>query len=82
MNKHFEDSAYYLKRAATHAKLGVTEQFRSVEGRVRRRLGREPEPEPGRVESIVADVRSAERRAERGARDSLAGARQRLGGLR
>ncbi len=82
MSKHFEDSAYYLKRAARHAKLGVAEHARSIEGRVRRRLGREREPEPGRVESIVTEVRSAERRAERGARESLDGARQRLGGLR
>jgi len=50
MNKHFHDSLYYLRRAAEHAQLGVMEQTDEVSDRVRSLLGRERDPEPGRID--------------------------------
>ena len=55
MNKHFSDARYYLGRAASHLRLGLSEELAPVARRVRERLGYEadeaPEPETraGRV---------------------------------
>jgi hypothetical protein len=57
MNRHFEDTRYYLERAVTTAKKGVTAELAPVEKRVRELTGREAEPEPSRLESLVADAR-------------------------
>ena len=48
MNKHFSDARYYLGRAATHLKIGLSEELRPVARRVRAKLGDEVEeaPEP------------------------------------
>ena len=35
MNKHFEDTQYYLKRAGETAKKGIAEELEPVEERVR-----------------------------------------------
>ncbi len=80
MNKHFEDAVYYQKRAAEHAKLGVEESLAPAAARVRRLLGREPEadPEPSRIEGVRERVRTVERRAEGGARETLGTARRRF----
>jgi hypothetical protein len=62
MNRHFEDTAYYLKRAGETATAGVRETIAPVERRVRALTGREREPEPTTVETIkarVAGVREA-----------------------
>lgn len=82
MNKHFEDARYYLKRAVEHAKLGVRETVESVERSVRVRTGREENPEPGRVETVLAGVRELEEKAEGNARDRIARARGTLAGNR
>ncbi|QLH79716.1 hypothetical protein HZS55_21545 [Halosimplex rubrum] len=70
MNRHFQDTLYYLKRAGETARKGVSEELAPVEKRVRGLTGREREPEPGRVEAVrervageanaaVGDVREA-----------------------
>ena len=84
MNKHFHDSAYYLQRAGEHAKLGVVETFDPVLERVRSLLGRdsEPEPEPGRVETVLVNVREVETRAKDEARVVAGGARAKFGQYR
>lgn len=80
MNKHFRDAWYYLRRSGTHLSLGVREELRPAERRVRELTGREtePEPEPTTKEKVRRNVRDAERRAERRARDALDDARDRI----
>ena len=74
MNKHFDDSRYYLARALEHAKLGLAETLEPHATRVRRLSGREPEPEPEltRLEAVRESVGGR-------ARETLGDARQRLG---
>ena len=78
MNHHFHTAAYYLRRAAEHTKLGVLETTEPVRDRVRSALGREPEPEPGTVESLVDEVTEFGTRAEDQGREVIASARQRF----
>ncbi|MFC6767044.1 DUF7553 family protein [Natrinema soli] len=78
MNKHFHDSLYYLRRAAEHARLGVTEQTDWVTDRVRSSLGRERVPEPGRLDRVREDVTALERRAETRVFAALDSARDRV----
>ncbi|MFC7140111.1 hypothetical protein ACFQMA_09730 [Halosimplex aquaticum] len=56
MNRHFEDTLYYLKRAVETAKKGVTEEVAPAEEKVRELTGREKEPEPGRIEAVRTKV--------------------------
>ncbi|PGF18424.1 hypothetical protein CP556_18470 [Natrinema sp. CBA1119] len=79
MNKHFHDSLYYLRRAAEHARLGVMEQMDGVTDRVRSLLGRERDPEPGRIDRVREDVTDLERRAETRVFAALDSARDRVG---
>ncbi|MFD1562205.1 hypothetical protein ACFR99_01300 [Haloarchaeobius amylolyticus] len=74
MNKHLHDSLYYLRRAATHARLGAAEYRARLTNWVRTRLGREPDHEPSRVDR----VRELEHRAERRARKTVRDARDRV----
>ncbi|ELY48127.1 DUF7553 family protein [Natronorubrum sulfidifaciens] len=62
MNNHFHDSLYYLTRAAEHAKQGLLETLEPYTAAVRRRLGREPAPEPTRFDTVRTGVSSGERR--------------------
>ncbi|WP_255167194.1 DUF7553 family protein [Natrononativus amylolyticus] len=78
MSKHFDDAQYYLKRASEHAKLGVKETLEPIEAKLRELTGREKEPEPGRVESLIEEVKDAERKAEGDAREALGNAREKL----
>ena len=78
MNKHFEDTRYYLKRATETATQGVKEELEPIEERFREMTGREKEPEPGRVERIRADIEELQGRAEGEARDALVEARTKL----
>lgn len=78
MNKHYEDTMYYLKRAGDHAKLGVAETLEPVEAKARELTGREAEPEPGRLETLREQVRGLGRRVE----DGVGVAREKLGGYR
>ena len=78
MNKHFEDTRYYLKRATETATRGVKEELEPVEERFREMTGREKEPEPGRVERIRADIEELQGKAEGEAKEALAEARAKL----
>jgi len=76
MNKHFEDAAYYLKRAGETAKKGVSEELDPIEERLREVTGQEKEPEPGRLDSIKADLKDAQGRAEGEAKEAIGNARE------
>ncbi|WP_049920789.1 DUF7553 family protein [Halopiger djelfimassiliensis] len=82
MNKHFHDSLYYLTRAGEHAKLGIRTTLESVRERVRELTGREPEPEPNRLETLRAELTALEENAEGRARDAVKRARRTLGASR
>ena len=81
MNKHFEDTRYYLKRAAETAKRGVEEEVEPLQDRVQELIGEEeePEPEPTRVEQLRDDLDELQARAEGEAEEALNDARDRLG---
>lgn len=79
MNKHFEDSRYYLRRAARTAAKGLSEEIGSVEARLRELTGRETAPAPGRVEEIRAELGHLQGRAQGEAREAIGMARERLG---
>ena len=80
MNKHFDDSRYYLARAAEHAKLGLSETLEPALTRVRELVGRdqEPEPEPTRLEAVREELLDLERKAEAQAREAAESARTTL----
>jgi hypothetical protein len=78
MNKHFEDTRYYLKRAGETAKQGIVEELEPVQERVEAVTGGEAEPEPGRLEEIRADLKDIQERAEGEAEKAIADARDRL----
>ncbi len=82
MNKYFEDTRYYLKRAVETAGKGVKEELEPIEAKVRELTGREEEPEPGRFEAIRADLEELEKKAEGEAREAIADARERLNDYR
>ncbi|SEO67721.1 hypothetical protein SAMN04487948_104126 [Halogranum amylolyticum] len=74
MNRHFSDAWYYLKRAGSHLRSGVAEEFAPVGDRVRKATGREKEPEPKRMEKVQKELRRAEGRGK----DALKGAKGRI----
>ncbi|WP_440764552.1 DUF7553 family protein [Natronorubrum sp. DTA7] len=80
MNKHFDDSRYYLSRAGEHAKLGLSEAVEPYAARVRDLIGREsePEPEPSRLEAVRDGVVGLERNAAGQAREVVGSARATL----
>ena len=82
MNKHFEDTRYYLKRAGETAKKGVSEELAPVEERVRELAGSEDEPEPDRLEEIRDDLEEVQKRAEGEAKEAIRNAREKLQSLR
>jgi len=73
MNRHFEDTLYYLKRAGETAKKGVTEEVEPVETKVRELTGREreSEPEPGRIEAVRWRAVTEAKRAVHGVRETV-----------
>ncbi|MFC6733230.1 MULTISPECIES: hypothetical protein [unclassified Haladaptatus] len=78
MNKHFEDTQYYLKRASETAKRGVTEELSPVQEKFRSITGREEEPELSRIDEIREELRKLQDRAEGETREAIASARSRL----
>ena len=78
MNKHFEDTRYYLKRATETATRGVREELAPIEERFREMTGREQEPEPSRLEEIRAELLDRQERAEGETREAIENARARL----
>ncbi|WP_323675737.1 hypothetical protein [Halorubellus sp. PRR65] len=82
MNKHFEDTRYYLKRAGEHATAGIKEELEPVIDRVNELRGIEQEPEPSRVEQLQADLKEIEERAEGEARERIVEAREKVAAYR
>jgi len=82
MNRHFEDTLYYLKRASETARNGVSEEAAPVEERVRTLVGREREPEPGRVEAARSKVETVSERARDEVGAVVAEARESVGEYR
>lgn len=82
MNKHFEDSQYYLRRSIETAARGVRAELEPVEERVRSMIGREQEPEQGRLQSVQEDLRDIETRVEGEAREAIESAREQISGFR
>ena len=78
MNKHFEDTRYYLKRATETATQGVKEELEPIEARFREMTGRETDPEPSRIERVRADIEELQGKAEGEAREALVEARTKL----
>jgi uncharacterized protein YjbJ (UPF0337 family) len=78
MNKHFEDTQYYLKRAGETAKRGVTEELEPVQERFKKLTGSEEEPEPSRLDDIRSDLEGIQQRAEGEAKEAISDARERL----
>lgn len=78
MNKHFEDARYYLKRAGETAKKGVEEELEPVRDRFQELTGGEEEPEPGRLDSIKADLKELQDNAEGEAKEAIADAREKI----
>lgn len=75
MNRHFEDTRYYLTRAVETACKGVTEELEPLRDRFEERG--EDEPEPGRVDQLRADLADLQERAEGEARERLGSYRER-----
>ena len=78
MNKHFEDTRYYLKRAGETAKAGVAEQLEPIEKKVTELTDREDEPEPSRFDEIRAELKELQERAEGETREAIEKARGKL----
>ncbi|MEF8813674.1 MAG: hypothetical protein V5A55_07635 [Halovenus sp.] len=83
MNKHFEDTRYYLKRAGETAKRGIQEELEPLQERVQELTGEdEEEPESGRIETLRADLKAVGERAEGEAKEAIEQAREKLGDYR
>ena len=78
MNKHFEDTRYYLRRATETAAEGLREELAPLERRFRELTGKEEAPEPSRLDAIREELQALEQRAEGEAREAIAEARERL----
>lgn len=78
MNKHFEDTRYYIKRASKTAKKGVSEELEPIENRVKKLTGTEAEPEPSRLEEVRDDLKELQGRAEGEAKEAITNAREKL----
>ena len=74
MNRHFTDAAYYARRAAEEAAMGLREEFEPAAERARRLAGREPETAPSTPER----VRQRAGTVEQGARKRVRRVRQRI----
>ncbi|PSQ12717.1 hypothetical protein BRC93_01335 [Halobacteriales archaeon QS_5_70_15] len=79
MNRHFEDSRYYLRRATETAAKGLREEVEAVEARLRELTGLEAETDPDRIEEIRAELERLQGRAEGEAHEAIGRARDRLG---
>ncbi|QLD91090.1 hypothetical protein HWV07_19385 [Natronomonas salina] len=57
MNKHFEDTRYYLVRAAQTTKAGLDEELEPLRSRVASLRGRdEPDAEPSRLDRVRREL--------------------------
>jgi vacuolar-type H+-ATPase subunit H len=57
MNRHFEDTQYYLKRAGETAKKGIAEELEPIEERVREDLKELQERTEGEAEEAIVEAR-------------------------
>jgi hypothetical protein len=80
--RHFEDSRYQLKRAVQAALKGVREEVAAVGKRVRSLVGREREPEPGRVEAARSKLETVSTRVRDETEAVVGGARESVDGYR
>jgi len=78
MNRHFEDTRYYLKRAGETAKRGIQEELDPLQERVQELTGDEEEPEPGRIGKLREDLQQLGERAEGEAKEAIENAREKL----
>ena len=78
MNKHFEDTRYYLKRAGQEAKRGLSEEIEPVRERFETLTGGEEEPEPGRLEKLQQDLKALQGKAGGEAKQAIGDARSKL----
>lgn len=78
MNKHFEDTRYYLKRAGETAKRGLAEELEPVRDRFDDLVGGDEEPDPGRLEELRTDLSDLHEKAEGEAKEAIDDARERL----
>ena len=79
MNKHFEDTIYYIKRAGETAKRGLSEELEPIQERVQELTADgEEQPEPGRVEKIREDLKELGERTEGEAKEAIENARAKL----
>jgi len=82
MNRHFADARYYLKRAGETASKGVRVELAPVEARFRELTGAQVDPEPTRLETVRADLKTLQERAEGDAEHAIAEAREKIGAYR
>ena len=78
MNRYFEDTRYYLKRAGETATKGVKAELEPIEERFRELTGEEDAPEQGRLDEIKADLKELQAKAEGEAATAIANAREKL----
>ncbi len=78
MNRYFEDTRYYLKRAGQTAKQGVKEELDPIETRFRELTGNNEDPEPSRLETIRSELKELEENAEGEAREAIENARDQI----
>ncbi|WP_435193772.1 DUF7553 family protein [Natronomonas sp. EA1] len=78
MNKHFEDTRYYLKRAGQTAKAGMAEEVHGLEAKFGELTRRDDEPEEGRMDQFRAELEELYGKAEGEAKEALGKARAKL----
>jgi hypothetical protein len=77
MNKHFEDTRYYLKRAGATAMEGVAEGLEPIQTRVADLIG-DDEPEMSRIDEVRNDLHELRERAEGETREAIEKAREKV----
>lgn len=78
MNRYFEDTRYYLKRAGQTAKKGVKEELEPIESRFREITGNNKEPEASRLDKIRNELNELEEKAEGEAREAIVNAKDQI----
>ena len=64
MNRHFQDTRYYLKRTVETAAKGLKTELEPAERRLRTLVGSEEEPEPTRFETVKGELKELRQKAE------------------
>ena len=81
MNKHFEDTRYYVKRAGETMVRGVREELAPLVRRYEKLTGDDEEP-AGRLAELEAELWTVRERAETEAREMIGEARAKLAAYR